>query len=414
MAAAFLAQRGYDVVLFERRRHPRYQVGESVIPHIWKYCDKAGVAKKLKAEGFVKKVGGTVVWDGVIRQTAFGRFGYKEPALHVERDRFDAILMEHCRAEGARVFEETTVAGADFGDDDVRVRFSSEGDGAGAISARYLVDASGQSALLAKQLGVRVIDDAFRFMSVWGYFEGSKYVGLGGVAHPFEKLAEIPPTTFVCDIPDTDGWGWAWHIPLRKTTSVGLVVPREALKAVTMTESGLEPYFLRMCTERLYVRKLLSGARFVPGSLHVTRDYSYLPTMLAGPRFFLAGDAAAFTDPIFSIGVVIAMSSAYMSAWAIDEAFKRPATANRNRALYETQMRSWVEVSRALALPRHSATQASNLVRDGMKFASSTEQELMHVVSMMTTRSDNYRAMAGTTSGPSSSNNVWELPEIQI
>ncbi len=93
IAATLLAQKGYEVVLFERERHPRYRVGESLIPHFWKYCDMVGVSEKILADGFIQKAGGTTIWGGVVRQMGFKDFGYGRPALHVERDRLDQILL---------------------------------------------------------------------------------------------------------------------------------------------------------------------------------------------------------------------------------------------------------------------------------------------------------------------------------
>src|SRR5215216_1140985 len=113
-AATMLARKGYEVVLFDRERHPRYRVGESLIPHTWKYMDLIGASDKLKAEGFIQKSGGTVVWNGVIRQMAFKDFGYQHSALHVERDRYDFILLEHARGQGVGVFEDVNVLGADL------------------------------------------------------------------------------------------------------------------------------------------------------------------------------------------------------------------------------------------------------------------------------------------------------------
>ncbi len=44
-AATLLAQRGFDVVLLEKARHPRPMVGESLIPHFWKFMDMSGVTR---------------------------------------------------------------------------------------------------------------------------------------------------------------------------------------------------------------------------------------------------------------------------------------------------------------------------------------------------------------------------------
>src|SRR5436189_5571500 len=107
-AATLLAQKGYDVVLIERQRHPRYAVGESIIPHSWKYLDATGATPKIEADGFIQKSGGTVCWHGNLHQMAFKDFGYKRPALHVERDRYDEILLRHAQSQGGQVFDAVT------------------------------------------------------------------------------------------------------------------------------------------------------------------------------------------------------------------------------------------------------------------------------------------------------------------
>ena len=73
-------------------------------------------------------------------------------------------------------------------------------------------------------------------MSAWGYFLDSKYVAGDGKAYPFERLREIPPTTFVSSFGD---WGWSWHIPLRDTTSVGLVIPVEHVKEIKTSDEAI-------------------------------------------------------------------------------------------------------------------------------------------------------------------------------
>jgi flavin-dependent dehydrogenase len=224
MAGTFLSQKSYEVVLFERKKHPRYVVGESFTPHFWRFCDLTHVGEKIQAEGFVVKAGATGAWNGIIRQFAFKDFGFTRPALHVERDRFDYLLLEHARAQGVRVFEEVSALKADLDRSErVRVVYRVIGEQrAEEIACRWIVDASGQNAMIAKQLGSRVIDEGFRFMSVWGYFNDSKYIAADGKAYPFASVQTIPPTTFFSSIGE---WGWCWHIPLRERTSVGLVLP---------------------------------------------------------------------------------------------------------------------------------------------------------------------------------------------
>lgn len=394
LAATFLSQRGYDVVLLEKEKHPRYRVGESIIPHFWKYCDLAKVTPQIEAENFLQKAGGTVIWDGVIRQMAFTDFGFTRPALHVERDRLDYILLEHARSQGAQVFEEIAVSNAELNNgENVTVFYRTAGDKTpGQISCRFVIDASGQGAVIAKQLGIRVIDEGFRFMSVWGYFKNSKYVAADGRAYAFERLRQVPPTTFVSSLGD---WGWAWHIPLRETTSVGLVIPIAHMKGIKSSEEALEKYFLRKCYETPYLNRLLEDAQYCEGSLRVIRDYSYRPARLAGPGFFLTGDAAAFIDPIFSVGVVLAMYSAWTAAWAVHQSLRDPKRVAENQALFSSQLLGRLEVARALALPRYGCgDSATGLAKNFVQFERSLEQELIYVVSTVTTRSQNFLELA--------------------
>jgi len=399
VAGTLLSRQGYDVVLFDKAKHPRYNVGESLIPHFWKYCDLVGVADKIQAEGFISKAGGTVSWNGVIRQVAFKDFGYSRPAMHVERDRFDHLLLENARTQGVQVYEEMSALQTDFDHGDrVQVRYRPIGDKTAAeISCRFVVDASGQGAVIARQLGVRTIDEDFRFMSIWGYFTGSKYIAADGKAYPFETLTSIPPTTFVSNVGE---WGWVWHIPLRESTSVGLVLPLEQMKHIKASEEALEAYFLRQCQEIPILNRLLENARYCPGSLHVIRDYSYRPTQLTGPGFFLVGDAAAFVDPIFSVGVTISMYSACTAAWALDRCFKNPGRRADHQAIYATHFLDRLEVARSLALPRYGAgVGVSARATSAIKSETTLELELMYVVSTLTTRNENFQDMVRNNEG---------------
>lgn len=401
-AATLLARKGYSVVLFDKEKHPRYMVGESLIPHFWKYCDMSGATAPLEAEGFIQKTGGTVVWNGAIRQMAFRDFGFKRPALHVERDRFDHIVLSHARTQGVQVFEEVAVLKVDLDDGGrTRVSFRAAGeDAVGTLECRFALDASGQNAVLAKQTGTRVIDDGFRFMSIWGYFDDSKYIGLGGKVHPFSSLKKEPPTTFVCSVDELGEWGWLWHIPLRHATSVGLVMPQEKLKAVKESDEALEKYFLRKCSEIPYLNRLLESAKYKEGTFHVIRDYSYRNAVLAGPGYFLIGDAAAFVDPIFSVGIVFAMYSAFAAVWAIDRSLRHAETAAANQGIYASQVLGRLEMSRALALPRYASHgNASDLARATVQFESTLEKELMFVVSTLTTRNENVKEMVKDREG---------------
>ena len=186
--AALLAKQGVEVVLLEKACHPRPQVGESLIPHFWKYADQTGVTPLIEKEGFVAKAGGITVWNDKISRIAFSEFGFTRPALHVERDIFDQLLLKHAESLGAGVFQQVTVREAELGLDLPKISYwdRREGDATmGSIVCRYVIDASGPSAILAGQFkSKQLIDSRMRFLSLWGYFKNSRFVAADGRGYP--------------------------------------------------------------------------------------------------------------------------------------------------------------------------------------------------------------------------------------
>lgn len=397
LAATYLAQAGHDVVLLEKQKHPRLVVGESLIPDFWKYCDEAGVTEDIVREGFIRKAGGTVDWHGESRNIAFKDFGYERPALHVERARFDELLLDNAKRRGAKVFEEVSVQDAVVDGEQARaqVRYRIAADGSnGTIDCRYAVDATGQSALLSRQLGLRQLDEDFRFMSVWGYFDNSRYYAAGGGVHEHASVRDIPPTTYVTSVPGTGEWGWCWHIPLRECTSVGFVLPMETLKVVKERGISWEQYFMEVCNSLPRLMNLLRDATLQKDSVRVIRDYSYRCERVAGPGFYLVGDAAGFIDPIFSIGVVLGMYSARSAAWAISRSLKAPDRAEEMQRMYTMQLMDRMELARTLALPRYELSgPAGEGAKKVMQFLDDKGKALTRAASALTARSQHFHAL---------------------
>jgi flavin-dependent dehydrogenase len=421
LASTVLAHKGHDVVLFEKRSHPRPQVGESLIPDFWKYADLMQVTKKLEDEGFLSKAGAVVSWDGQVRAHSFGDFGYTRPAMHVERDRFDQILFEHATSQGVRTFENVAVTGAEFfvdetsGLESARVAVKDSIGETGSIECRYVIDASGQNAILGRQLGVRHIDKVFRFLSIWGYWEGSRYLGIDGVAHDESEVGEIPPATFLSSLDEAGDSGWSWHIRLRNETSVGLVLPLDLIKTARDPGESWESFYERTCREVPVLSELLAGATLRPDSVESIRDYSYQSTDVAGPGWFLVGDASGFVDPIFSVGVVIALYGAAAAAWAVDRLLSHPDQADRTRAMFTRQLNGRVEVARSLALPRYQGgDEITELAKATLALERSAVKDIMYAVAEFTTRSDNWIEIVGAEAPDLSDEQRRIIDEIKL
>ncbi len=402
-AAADLARKGRDVVVLEKGYHPRDQVGESLIPDFWRFMDMIGVTDKILAEGFLSKAGAIVSWNKTFRGHTFGDFGFNKPAMHVERDRFDQILFEHAGESGAKLFPGTTVGTVETGTDEdgteqSQIAYKTDEGAEGVITAPVVIDASGQAGVISRQMGIRQINNEFRYLAVWGYFENSRYLTIDGEGHDADEIWAHRPVTFISAVKEAGDHGWSWHIQLRDKTSVGIVIPLEVVKQARRDGESWEDYFLRKTSEVPVLRELLEPAEYILGSFKTIRDYSSIATEFSGPGFLLAGDAAGFIDPIFSVGVVLGMYSGLAAAWAANSLLETPHKADHIRRMYDHQLKGRIEVARSLALPRYQTDgEVSELAKETIKFERSAVKELMYVASTFTTRNENWVEMVGGT-----------------
>jgi flavin-dependent dehydrogenase len=391
--ATHLAKNAIDVVLFERAEFPRNQVGESLIPHFWKFTDQLGVSAKIQQQGFIDKAGGITAWNGKIHQISFANYGYTRPGLHVERDIFDQLLLSHTQEQGAQVFNRVVVKKVDLAKADPVISYvdsRGEANTEGSIQCKFVVDASGHSSFMAHQLETRQnIDPAMNFLSLWGYFKNSRYLGVDRQSHISTELKAIAPVTFVMSHAD----GWLWHIVLREKTSVGLIVRSNKMKG--MNKSQRAAYFQQSCAQLPYLKDLLRDAEYIENSLQYRPDYSYYTTQVCQQNYYCIGDAAGFVDPVFSHGVQNAFYNAAVAALAITESLKNAHKSARFAQLCASRIQQFYGFSRALSLGDFGVNGVNRgLVKSLMKAMPPLELELMLVASEMTNRSENFKQLA--------------------
>jgi FAD-dependent halogenase len=311
---SLVAMQGHRVVVLEKEKFPRWQIGESLLPStVHGVCRLTGVADELAKAGFTVKRGGTQRWGSNPEPWTFSfsvspkLTGQTSYAYQVERSKFDQILLDHARRMGADVREKCAVS--DIVSDDERVRGVSYTDAegkAGQIRAKYVVDASGNKSRIYRHVGgSRKYSDFFRSLALFGYFEGGK---------------RLPPPNSGNILSAAFDSGWFWYIPLRPTlTSVGAVVRREmANKIQGDPEEALQALIAECPLISDYLRDAKRVTEGQYGQLRVRKDYSYLNTKFWRPGLVLVGDAACFVDPIFSSGVHLATYSALLAARSIN------------------------------------------------------------------------------------------------
>ncbi len=331
--ATLVAMRGHKVILLEKEKFPRFQIGESLLPStVHGVCRLTGVADELAKAGFTKKRGGTMRWGANPEPWTFAFSvspkitGETSYAYQVERSKFDQILLDHARNMGVDVREQHAVT--DVIDDEGRIRgvsYTGAEGNAGTIRAKYVVDASGNKSRIYQRAGAtRQYSDFFRSLALFGYFEGAKRL-------PEPNSGNILSAAF-----DS---GWFWYIPLSPTlTSVGAVVRQEMASKV---QGDPEEALTALIAECPLISDYLRNAKRVTegqyGELRVRKDYSYANTKFWRPGMALIGDAACFVDPIFSSGVHLATYSALLAARSINSVLA--GTVDEDTAFREFEQR---------------------------------------------------------------------------
>ena len=102
--STLVAQQGHRVLVLEKERFPRYQIGESLLPStVHGICKLLGVTEELAAAGFPIKHGGTFRWGANPEPWTFdfslsqNFAGDSSTGYQVERMKFDVdYMMEHC------------------------------------------------------------------------------------------------------------------------------------------------------------------------------------------------------------------------------------------------------------------------------------------------------------------------------
>jgi flavin-dependent dehydrogenase len=304
-AAGLLAKQGFEVVLLEKERFPRYHIGESILPSCRPVFELLGVWDKVVAHGFQPKGGAYFFWGPDQWEVRFSNLGDTN-AWQVVRSEFDQILLDHAKSLGVRVVEEATVRELEFADGrPVAALWSPTGNQAQVdrITFDFLVDASGRGGVMStRYLKSRQFHNVFKNVAAWSYWTSAK------------KLTKASEGAIaVCSVAD----GWFWFIPLHDgTVSVGLVTGKERFNDRRTELGSVEAVYLAAMQECEPVLDLLENATKVT-DMKVEQDYSYVSDQFAGPGYVLCGDAACFLDPLLSTGVHLATYSAMLASAAI-------------------------------------------------------------------------------------------------
>jgi flavin-dependent dehydrogenase len=299
-AATVLARAGHRVGLFERQAFPRFHVGESLVPAVNLALDKLGVRARMDELGFPQKHGVQFYGpNGPSRPFYFSEV--RDQRMHhtwqVLRSDFDRMLLDTAREAGAHVETDTPVVDVCLeGETATGVRVRRLDESEEVVSARVVLDASGQKGVIPRELSRQVGVPGLENTAVYAHYEGVRLdPGIDAGSTLIFRL---------------DARSWIWFIPLPGVVSIGLVTSaREILRFGQNRDEILQAAIDRSP----HLKERLVDAR-LSGEVRVARDFSYRAERDGGPGWALIGDALGFIDPVYSTGLLLSARSAEILA----------------------------------------------------------------------------------------------------
>lgn len=313
--AALLAERGRDVLMLEKSRHPRFHIGESLLPMNMPMFDRLGISGEIERIGIVKRGAEFVSpWHGAPVMIDFNdAWDNTFPsAYQVRRDEFDEILFNNAVAKGARAVEECKVTDIRFRHGDAALVSAQDKDGRERrINASFVVDASGRDTFLSNHFRMKHRNKKHNSAAMFGHFSGVQRL---------EGEVEGNISLFWFD------HGWFWFIPLADgNTSIGATCWPYYMQT---RKTDVEQFFMDTIAMCPALKERLQDAK-LETPVTATGNFSYQSERASGENYILLGDAFAFIDPIFSSGVFLAMASSFAGADAVERCLSKPQEARQ-------------------------------------------------------------------------------------
>lgn len=321
-----LARAGLRVVCIDPKRFPRARVGESLDWSAPRLLEDLGLSRdELVATGvatYKREVRG-LTSSGELLVGRPPRWLHRWPlrfehvTLHLDRSAFDRRLYEAARDAGVE-FVWDHVRSVDFAGDRIVGCRTRSGEW---FTAGWFLDASGRRRVLAQAAGIGLQPWGTERISLWSHYDASMALE-GTVLHLDDGSDEL---------------SWAWQIPIAPNRqSIGVAM---SLRRFHALRPDGEP-FARVLEDALAefpaLRSIAVGRL---GRVRSRRYRPYVSDRVVGANWLLIGEAAAFVDPLTSIGVTSAIRHGSEAARLIMQYPQASQAAHRWLAAYDRRVR---------------------------------------------------------------------------
>lgn len=327
--AALVARAGYRTLALERSPEPSFKVGESLMPATYFTLERLDVLDQMRQSAFPVK--GSVQFyssDGKAATPFY--FADHDPhesssTWQVLRSDFDAMLLDRAVADGAELRRAVTVKEVLFdGDRATGVHVANADGESEKIGSRVVVDASGQRALVARQLRILENEPCLEHASFYTHFNGAQ-----------RDSGRDAGATLILHTEDRKSWFWFIPLPGDRV-SIGVVGSVDYM--IRHRDADPQTVFdteLARCPA--LQARLTDAEQLMP--VRVIKDYSYKIDSMAGNGWVAVGDAGGFIDPIYSTGVFVALKSGEMAADAICAGLERDDVSAAALGTFEPDLR---------------------------------------------------------------------------
>jgi flavin-dependent dehydrogenase len=338
-ASTLLAQHGCKVTLFERESFPRFHIGESLIPQTFWVLKRLGMIEKMRGSHFVNKYSVQFITDKGKLSEPFYFWDHKphesSQTWQVRRSEFDKLMLENAREHGVDVQQGARVLEVLFdGQRAAGVRIQTENGASRDMPTDVVVDASGQSSVIMSRLGLREWDPVLKKAALWTYWRGAQ-----------RDTGKDEGATLVIQ---TQGkQGWFWYIPLHDDiVSVGVVAAYDYLFKNRPDKDWEAIYFEEVARCPGLQPRIAKATR--ADEFRAAKEYSYRSRRAAGDGWVLVGDAFGFLDPLYSSGVLLALTSSARAADAIAEGLANGDTSQAQLGKWEADFTRGMDRMRRL------------------------------------------------------------------
>ena len=281
--ALFMVRHGWSVLQVDAGSHADFKPGEGMIPATRRLLNELGIWDRFLEQRHLPSYGNDSLWGSAgVQSTAFIQ-SVDGHGWRLDRVVFDGLLREMGREAGVqfrRGFVERVEGEA--GDWKLLLRSGER------IGGKWVVDATGRSARLARQLGSRR-QESDRLVAFWRQFEpgeaGDRYSA---------SLTESRP----------EGWWYNALLPSGRRvvycfTDADLPVVRELQEEAGFLELLGKTSFVRERLDRFGYRAVGAGGSADSRTARLDRIF--------GDHWLAVGDAALSFDPLSSQGIMTAL-----------------------------------------------------------------------------------------------------------